>query len=102
MTGHSAPGSCGRVIFEITGRGCLETLISTQWRCCHHCYTLLNKFTDKKLREIIELHKFLVIVIIVNVFAVCGYGYSRLNFHSQTVSRLDLPTLDSKERIKIQ
>ena len=28
-----------------------------------------------------------------NFFAVCGYGYSRLNFHSQTVSRLDLPTL---------
>ena len=30
---------------------------------------------------------------VVKFFAVCGYGYSRLNFHSQTVSRLDLPTL---------
>ena len=23
-----------------TGRGCLETLISTRWCCCDHCYTL--------------------------------------------------------------
>ena len=42
MTRHSAPGSRGRVISEITGRGCLETLISTRWRCCHHCYTLFS------------------------------------------------------------
>ena len=52
-----------------------------------------RNYIVKKLREFIEFQEILVIVMIVTFFAVCGYGYSRLNFHSQTVSRLDLPTL---------
>ena len=44
--------------------------------------------------EIAELSKILVVITAkMTFFAVCGYGYSRLNFHSQMVSRLDLPTL---------
>ena len=62
MTRRYAPGSRGRVISEITGRGCLETLISTRWRCCHHCsllYAIVSIWCDVcTLFHVLLLSKF--------------------------------------------
>jgi len=46
-----------------------------------------------KIKQNVQNVTILVITTNPNFFTVCGYGYSRLESYSHTVSRLDLPTL---------